>query len=312
MSTGQSVCAMGSHLSERSAALIRAIRDGDEQMVEDTVRALSQSRRILAPLVFAIGAFVMLFDGVRLLVLNWRLTLVQLLPAMWIWIAMYDFKAHAFRGKSLEDLSGPVLIPIVLAIVAITAASFFFNAVFAFAIAGPAPPKLGPAFRQARSHLAVVLGTGGAVGLLLGFSAVVVERWGGIWFAICMTIPIGIMSVCYVVIPSRLIGTAPPKRSRRDKFTASAIGGALGAVVCTPPHVISRVGVLMLGSRRLLIPGLFLLTFGVTVHAGATGAVKAIKMSAKLAAGHSTPTDTTPLANPQQEPSGKQQPDTSA
>ena len=136
--------AMGSHLSERSAALIRAIHDGDEQMVEDTVRALSQSRRILAPLVFAIGAFVMLFDGVRLLVLNWRLTLVQLLPTMWIWIAMYDLKAHTFRGKSLEDLSGPVLIPIVLAIVAITAASFFFNAVFAFAIAGPAPPKSDP------------------------------------------------------------------------------------------------------------------------------------------------------------------------
>ena len=108
---------MRSNLAERTAALIRAIRDGDDQMVEDTVRALSQSRRIFAPLAFAIGAFVMLFDGVKLLVFNWRLTLVQLLPAMWIWIAMFDLKAHTFRGKSLEDLSGPVLILIVLAIV---------------------------------------------------------------------------------------------------------------------------------------------------------------------------------------------------
>ena len=303
---------MRSNLAERTATLIRAIRDGDDRMVEDAVRALSQSRRIFAPLAFAVGAFVMLFDGVKLLVFNWRLTLVQLLPAMWIWIAMFDLKAHAFRGKSLEVLSGPVLILSIVAIAAITAASFFLNAVFAFAIARPPPPKVRPAFRQARSHLTVVLGTGGVVGLLLGFSAVVVDRWGSIWFAICMTITIGVMTVCYVAVPSRLIGAKPPKRSRRDKLTASAIGGTLGAVICTPPHVISRIGILMLGSRTLFIPGLFVLTFGATVHAGATGAVKAIKMSAKLATGDSTPTDTTPLAAPNQKTSGQHHSNTSA
>ena len=135
---------MRSNLAERTAALIRAIRDGDDRMVEDAVRALSQSRRIFAPLAFAVGAFVMLFDGVKLLVFNWRLTLVQLLPAMWIWIAMFDLKAHAFRGKSLEVLSGPVLILSIVAIAAITAASFFLNAVFVFAIARPPRPKSDP------------------------------------------------------------------------------------------------------------------------------------------------------------------------
>ena len=38
----------------------------------------------------------------------------------------------------------------------------------------------------------------------------------------------------------------------------------------------------MLGSRALLIPGIILLAFAITVQAGATGAVKAVKMSAKL------------------------------
>ncbi len=42
----------------------------------------------------------------------------------------------------------------------------------------------------------------------------------------------------------------------------------------------------MLGSHSLLIPGIILLTFGFALEAGATGAVKAIKMSAKLAGGH--------------------------
>ena len=44
---------------------------------------------------------------------------------------MADLKAHVLHGKSFHALRGPVLVPINLAIVAITAASFFLNAVFA-------------------------------------------------------------------------------------------------------------------------------------------------------------------------------------
>ena len=263
-------------------------------MVEDAVLALSQSRRIFAPLAFAVGAFVMLFDGVKLLVFNWRLMLVQLLPAMWIWIAMYDLKGHDVSRPVVSRSERPLAHPRHRGHRRDHCGQLLLERRVRVRDHEPPPPEIRPAFRQARSHLAVVLGAGGAVGLLLGVSAVVVDRWGSIWFAICMTIVIGIMSVCYVAVPSRLIGTTPPKRSRRDKLTASAIGGALGAVICTPPHLISRVGVLMLGSRTLFIPGLLLLTFGATVHAGATGAVKAIKMSSKLVAGDSTPSDSTP------------------
>ena len=46
---------------------------------------------------FAISAFVTLFTGLRLLVSNWRLTLIQILPAMWIWLAMFDLKAPPAR-----------------------------------------------------------------------------------------------------------------------------------------------------------------------------------------------------------------------
>jgi hypothetical protein len=272
-----------SNLATRTKALNQAIRDDDEKKVEEAVRTLSQSRRIFAPLAFAVGAFVMLFRGVKLLLSNWRLTLVQLLPAVWIWVAMFDLRAHAFRGKAFHVLRGPILIPIILLIVALTAASFFLNAVFGFAIARPPPPHITFGFRQARSHMTTVIGVGAVVGLLLGFSAVVVDRWGATWFAICMSITVALMSFCYVAVPSRLIG-ATPTRSRRDKLTASAIGGGLGAAVCTPPHLIGRIGILMLGSSVLFIPGIFVLTFGVTLQAGATGAVKAIKMSAKLVA----------------------------
>jgi hypothetical protein len=266
---------------DRLANLVRAIRDDDQAAIDAMVR-LSASRRAFAPIALTVGAFAMLLDGLRLLLSNWRLTLVQILPAAWIWLATYDLKAHVLHGKSLRALEGPILIPINLAIVAITAGAFFLNAVFAFAIAGPRPPQIRTAFAAARSRIAVIGTWGAAVGVLLGLSTTVVTRWGHPWFALSLGVVIGVMMVCYVAVPARMIGVKPTQ-SRRDKLTASALGAAIGATVCTPPYVLARVGILMLGTPVLFIPGLFVVTFGVTLQAGATGAVRAIKMGAKLA-----------------------------
>ena len=155
---------------------------------------------------------------------------------------------------------------------------------FAFAIAKPGPPLIRPAFREARSHLAVVLGSGAVVGLCLGLSTGVFIRWGLWWFALSQSIVIGVMMVAYVAVPSRLIGVKAT-HSKRDKLTASAVGGVIGAVVCTPPYLLGRVGLLMLASRALFIPGIVVFLIGLTLQAGTTSAVKAVKMGAKLVSG---------------------------
>jgi hypothetical protein len=268
----------------RLRELVSAIRDGDEAMVEAAVLRMSRSRRWLAPLALAVGALAMLFAGVKLVFSNWRLTLVQVLPAMWIWLAMLDLKAHVLHGRSFHVLSGPIVIPLVALIAAITAAAFFLNAVFAFAIARPGPPEVRAGFAGARRHLPVVLGSGAAVGLLLGLSTIVVTRWGRPWFSLSLGVVIGLLMVCYFAVPSSLIG-AKPNISRRDKLTASAVSGALGAAVSTPPYLLGRIGILMLGSSALFIPGIVVVAVGFTLQAGATGAVKAVKLSAHLVAG---------------------------
>ena len=122
------------------------------------------------------------------------------------------------------------------------------------------------------------------VGILLGLSTVVVVRWGVFWFGLTLSAVIGVMMVCYVAVPARLIGMKTTY-SKRDKLTASAVGGAIGAAVCTPPYVLGRVGLLLLGSNTFFILGVILLVVGLTLQAGATGAVKTIKMSAKLVSG---------------------------
>ncbi len=108
-----------------------------------------------------------------------------------------------------------------------------------------------------------------------------VTRWGSPWFALSLGIVIGVMMVCYVAVPARLIGVKPT-HSRRDKLVTTVVGGALGVTVCAPPYLLGRLGILMLGSSVLLIPGIVFIALGVTLQAGATGAVRAIKMSVSL------------------------------
>jgi hypothetical protein len=268
----------------RIRALVRAIEDDDADRIEEAILRLSRSRRAFAPLAFVVGAFVLLFGGLKLLVSNWRLMLVQILPAMWIWLVTYDLKAHVLHGRSLHVVRGPVLIPIWLAIIGITVASFFLNGVFAFAISHKGRPSTGKAFKEARSHMTPIAISGTVVGIMLAAALTFGARAGRPWFALSLGIVVALMMICYVAVPARLIGVKP-KQSKRDKLAASAVGGAIGATVCTPPYLMGRLGILMLGSKALLIPGIFVLAIGATLQAGTTGAVRAIKMSTKLTGG---------------------------
>ena len=279
-------------LVRHGRALVHAIQEGDEAAVEAAVLALSRSRRIFAPLVFAIGAFVMLFQGLKLLVSNWRLTLIQVLPAVWITVAFVDLKAHVLHGNEFHSWSAAAVVALVAAITLVSVACYYLNAVFAFAISQPGKPRIRLGFALARRHLPTILGVGLIVGVSLGFSTIVVPHWGRGWFALSLGIVIGVMMLTYITVPARLVGIKPTG-SRRDRMAAAAVGGALGALVCTPPYVIGRVGILMLGSHLLFPLGIVLLLVGLVLQAGATSAVKAIKMSAKLATGR-TPHPETP------------------
>jgi hypothetical protein len=276
--------------------LIVAIRENDEHKVEEAVLQLASTRRIFAPLALAVSAFVMLFNGLRLLVTNWRLMLVQALPAMLIWAATYDLKAHVLRGKEFNIIRGPIVLVLMAAVVLITIAAFYLNASFAFAISQPGSPDLRAGFRQARKHIKVVTIWGTSVGLALAVATMLAPRWGLGWFALLLGIVLAVMMLCYVAVPARIVGmrTGKPastaQSGRKAKLAALAVTGLFGAIVCTPPYAIARGGIVLLGSSTFFPLGVALLVIGLMLEAGATGAVKAIKVSAKLLAGRSPET----------------------
>jgi len=296
--------------------LIAAIRDNDEHTVEEALLQLARTRRIFAPLALAIGAFVMLFSGLRLLVTNWRLMLVQVLPAMWIWAATFDLKAHVLHGKEFNIIRGPVVLVLFAAVVVITIAAFYLNAVFAFAISQPGSPDLRVGFNQARKRIRAVTGWGTGVGLALAVATMLAPRWGLGWFALLLGIVVALMMVCYVTVPARIVGmpTAAPDTTgsgRSAKLAAAAVTSLFGAIVCAPPYAIARGGILLLGSSALFPLGVALLVIGLMLEAGATGAVKAIKVSAKLLAGRSPqtagdqPSSGAGVAGPSSKPSSR-------
>jgi hypothetical protein len=269
---------------DRAASLgrhIQAIRHGDEEALVRALQRFADERPQLAPFAVAFGGVAMLFAGLKLLVTNWRLTLIQVLPAIWIWLAMYDLRLHLLRDSSAVELSGPVLIPIGAAIAAITATCFFLNAVFAFAISQPGTPEVRPAVAEARQHLRTILGAGTAVGVALAICTTVLPRADRFWFMLCLGVVVGVMMVAYVAVPARLIGLETA-RSPRDRLAATAVGGLLGVLVSAPPYLLGRIGLLMLGSPVFRIPGILVFALGVTLQAGANGAVRAMKMGAKL------------------------------
>lgn len=279
---------------QRVRRLVEAIRENDERKVEQAVLQLAEARRIFAPLALAVGALVMLFSGLRLLVTNWRLMLVQALPAMWIWAATLDLKVHFLRGKEFSGIRGPVVLVLFAAVALITIAAFYLNAVFAFAISQPGPPDLRAGFCHARKHVKTIAGWGTGIGLALAVATMLAPRWGLGWFALLLGIVLAIMMVCYVAVPARIVGMRSEKpakgRSGRAALLAgAAVTGLFGAIVCTPPYAIARGGIALLNGALFPL-GIVLLIIGLMLEAGATGAVKAIKVSAKLLAGRSPQT----------------------
>jgi hypothetical protein len=261
--------------------LVAAIEANDEARIEDAIMRLSRSRRALAPLALAVSTIVLMFDGLKLLVSEWRLMLIQILPAMWIWLAMFDLKIHVLHGRSFHVIRGWILVPIILLIAAITAAAFYLNAVFALAVGRSEGSDLAAAAAEAKSRHRPILISGVVVGIALGVATMVATRWGKAWFAVSLGVVVGVMMLCYVLVPARLMGIKS-SASRRDKFISAILGSALGATICAPPYLLGRVGILMLGSKALLIPAIVILSVAVALQAGTSGAVRAITVSASL------------------------------
>jgi len=266
----------------RLRSFVRFVEQEDEKMVEQ-VLALSRSHRLFAPLAYTVGAFAMLLGGLRRLIGDWWLIAIELLPAIWLWLAMYDLRQQAFHGRSFHGAHEARLAPIAVLILAVTMAAVFLNVIFAFAVSERVQPTVGDAMRAARAHVRPIVLVGGLVGALLAASVTVGSGLPRPLFVLALSIAVGLLMVVNLSLPARLL-RLEQRRSRRDRAAATALGAVLSAVVTAPFYLLSRVGLLLVGSSVLAVPGYALLTAGVMLQAAGVGAVRAIRMSGAILA----------------------------
>jgi hypothetical protein len=278
--------------------LASAVRDADESEIERAVSQLGESRRWLAPLSYVAGGFGLVLDGVKLLFLNWRLTLIEVLPAVWIWLTFWDLKAHFLKGRSFTIVRGPLALAVAAVVVLVTVGAYFCNAVFAFSVAGDRPPRIRPAAAQARTHWRLILGWGVAVGLGHAVATIFVARAGVGWFTIALGLVLLVMMTSFVSVPAQIIGIEKSKQPLKAKIGAGAASGALSAVLTSPGFVCNRLGLLMAGTSILRIPGIIVFSIGVALQAAATSGSKAVKLGTKFGGTNMATTTPGPVTEP--------------
>jgi len=269
-------------LGARLVLLARFVADGDPRALEAGARRLGTSRRWLLPVAWAAGTLVLLLRGIRLLVLNWRLTLVQLVPAVWVWLVMWDLKHHTLRGAPFRDLHAPGVLLLTALCVVASVVALWCNTVFAYAI-DTAPPRIAPAARQANRAARRIVSTGVLVGLVLGAAAFVVPRTGSVLlYLVTLGAALAVMLGLFVAVPARIIGASKRRLPPREAVGSWAAAGALSAVAMTPGFVLDRVGLILLGVDGLHLLGLVVLSVGTALYAAGMSSVRAIKLTVKL------------------------------
>jgi hypothetical protein len=269
-------------LRARIVAVARAVADADPAEIEATARQLGESRRYLAPVAWAAGAIVLLIRGVKLLVLNWRLSLIELVPAAWVWIVMWDLRQHALRGETFRDVTVRDIADLTLITVAASIAAFWCNTVFAFAITHP-KPRIVLAMRQAKSYAGRIAVAGTGMGIVLAASAVTIPRIDSdLPFLLAIVAVYSLMLISFVVVPARILGVKKHKEGAKAIVGRWTVGGALSAIAMTPGFLLDRVGIILLGIPGLHLVGLVLLSIGTALYAAGMSSVKAVELSMKL------------------------------
>jgi hypothetical protein len=161
---------------------------------------------------WAAGTLVLLLGGIKLLVQNWRLALIEVVPAIWIWLTMWDLKPHTLRGLPFRHLTLGGMTLLFAFAVAMSVAAFWRNTVFAFAIDSPPPPRIRAAITQTRAHVRRIAACGVLVAACSGSAVVVVPRVSGLWlYVLVLGAVYAIMLVSFVAVPARIIGAQSQK-----------------------------------------------------------------------------------------------------
>jgi hypothetical protein len=267
----------------------------DEQLLE-AFGQLRLGRLLAGPLSFAAGTVVVVAHGVLLLVSNWRLVLLELLPAVWLAAVLWDWRFHVLQGHEPVLLGGWVAVVVAVAVVSATLASYWCNVAFAYAAIG-GEPRPGAALRATARHWRVLVGVAVGVGLTHAWVTQRAAARGGVGlYAVALGLVALVDLYLYSALPAQVMGL-DRREGVRNVVTRVVTTGAIGVLVALPGLVLAILAHLLLGLPVLRLVGLAVLVVAVVIQIAAVSSGRAVRLSAAvLAAGGRGAAPSTPGA----------------
>jgi hypothetical protein len=270
-------------LSAQLAVLRGAAAASDPADIARLLQRAGMHHRILLPLAFAGHTLESVVHGVLLLVRNWRLMLVELVPAVWIGAITWNWRAHVSGRLELVEVHGSVAVAVAVFVVTVNLVAYWCNAVFAFTLSQGDRIDLSAAFRQARQQAKIVNTWAISIGALHAYVAVFAVRWSIGGFAIAQGFIAIIQMYALVALPAALAGL---RRRRKlpvhERLSALAITATLTGLAVAPGLGLNRAGVVLIG-LGLAVPGGIVLTVAIVLQVAATSSARAVKLAANLA-----------------------------
>jgi hypothetical protein len=260
----------------------QAVADADPEQIETTARRLGSSRRYLAPVAWVAAMLVLVVRGLKLLVSNYRLLLLELVPAAWVWVTMWDLHRQKLHNVPLGHPSTTEVLTAVATATIAGVAALWCNSVFGFAITHQ-PAQVGRAIRQTRPFMRRIIAAGVLMGVVvtLGFAVIPEIEPNWLYFGFLWGM-YGIMLTALVVLPAWVIGIQRTHFGPVQTVQRWVTGWALSAVAMGPGFLVSHVGGLLLDVRGLEWLGYVLITVGSILYAAGLSSVKAVTLSMKL------------------------------
>ncbi len=266
----------------RSSSLVRAVdavRSTDPAQVESALAQLSGGRRWLRPLAFAAGTVAIVFDGVVLLLRHWQLSLLQIVPACWIWVMTWNLKNHFLSNRQIPTGIGPAM---AVGVLLAAQVAYWCNATFAYTMVQGDATDIQAAFREARPHWRLVGGLALLTSTLQATIWLLMPYMRVRWFWIALLVMFVVQVYLFIAIPSWLLA-AQKSGSRRDRMTRSLTTGVLSGVASTPGFLFNRIGLLLMGvGGAVFWVGVAVVSIGAVLHVTASSSVRVVKMSLRL------------------------------
>lgn len=240
-------------------------------------------RALHGPLDFLAGAVLLVLHSVLLLVGNWRLLVLELVPAVWIAAVLWDWRFHVVEGNELVEVRGAWAAVIAVGVVLATVVSYWCNVAFVHAALGPRPSLRG-ALREAGRHRRLILGAGLAVGALHAWVSV----RGPVRGLPTVTIGLGLVALLdlylYSALPGQALGLDRRRASPREYVATTVTSGALSMAISLPGVTLALVAHALLGTSVLRVLGVVVLAVAVLLQVAASSSSRAVSMWSRLLA----------------------------